>query len=384
MTPAPLLVFSHLRWDFVYQRPQHLISRLARTRRVVFVEEPVHRPGALPSLDITTPAPGLIVARPVLPDPVAGFDPARAAEIGELVRSLLDDQGMIDPVAWLYTPMALPLADWVDPVAIVYDCMDELSLFKDAPRALVELEAELLQRADVMFTGGVSLYRAKRARHPNVHCFPSSVDAAHFRRALPGSALREPADQADLPGPRLGFFGVIDERLDLAVLDGLARARDWQIVLVGPVVKIDPAALPRHPNIHYLGQRSYDELPGYLAGWDVCLLPFARNDATRFISPTKTLEYMAAERPIVSTPITDVAEPYGDVVYLAATPEEFARACNRALTASDAERLDRTERMREVLAHTSWDATAAAMSERINEAVSARIQHRGRRIAAGA
>jgi UDP-galactopyranose mutase len=218
-----------------------------------------------------------------------------------------------------------------------------------------------------MFTGGPSLYRAKQSRHHNVHCFPSSVDAAHFRmsrRAATGEAEEEADDQAVVPHPRLGFYGVIDERIDLALIDAVAAARPkWQIVLVGPVVKIDPGVLPRRPNIHYFGQRSYQELPGYLAGWDVCLLPFARNDSTRFISPTKTLEYMAAELPIVSTPITDVAEPYGDIVYLGNTPEEFIAACEAALTADAGERDRRVTLMRKVLSGTSWDVTVSAMEE---------------------
>jgi glycosyltransferase involved in cell wall biosynthesis len=233
---------------------------------------------------------------------------------------------------------------------------------------LLSWEAALLECADVMFTGGPSLYRAKQARHPNVHCFPSSVDAAHFRQAREGMAEAE--DQASIPHPRLGFYGVIDERLDLRLLDAVAEARpDWHIVLVGPVVKIDPASLPRRPNIHYFGQRSYDDLPRYLAGWDVCLLPFARNDATRFISPTKTLEYMAAELPIVSTPITDVAEPYGNIVYLGSTPEEFLAGCEAALAAGPEERASRCDRMRRILAGTSWDVTVAAMEKLLAAAV---------------
>jgi UDP-galactopyranose mutase len=249
--------------------------------------------------------------------------------------------------------------------------MDELSLFLGAPPELLSREAALLECADLMFTGGPSLYRAKQARHPNVHCFPSSVDAAHFRVARAGEiTVDEPKNQAGLPHPRLGFYGVVDERLDLGLLDYVAAARPtWQIVLVGPVVKIDPATLPRRPNIQYIGQRSYQELPGYLAGWDVCLLPFARNDATRFISPTKTLEYMAAERPIVSTPITDVAEPYGDIVYLGDTPPAFLAACEAALRERPEEREFRTGRMRQVLAGTSWEVTARAMEKLLNAAV---------------
>jgi glycosyltransferase involved in cell wall biosynthesis len=251
--------------------------------------------------------------------------------------------------------------------------MDELSLFRGAPPELLAHESALLEEADVMFTGGPSLYRAKQSRHNNVHCFPSSVDAAHFRKDranTDGTAATEAADQTPIPHPRLGFYGVIDERLDLELIDSVAAARpEWQIVLVGPVVKIDPETLPRRANIHYFGQRSYDELPRYLAGWDVCLLPFARNDATRFISPTKTLEYMAAELPIVSTPITDVAEPYGDIVYLGATPEEFLAACDAALASSGEERDRRATLMRKVLSGTSWDVTVSAMETLIGAAV---------------
>jgi UDP-galactopyranose mutase len=383
----PIVVFSHLRWDFVYQRPQHLMSRLAANRPVVFVEEPLAADGGGPSLETSRPAPGLLVARPRIPGAEAGFSRANLPAVERLVRGLLAAEEITDPVAWLYTPMALPLAGAIGPSAVVYDCMDELSLFLGAPPELLRMEAALLERADVVFTGGVSLYRAKRDRHPNVHCFPSSVDAAHFRRARADqagdAAAPEPADQAALPRPRLGFFGVIDERLDAALVDALARSHpEWQIVLVGPVIKIDPATLPRHPGVHYLGQRAYAELPGYLSGWDVCLLPFARNEATRFISPTKTLEYMAAERPIVSTPIADVAEPYGDIVYLADTPEAFVRACERALAAPAEERRERAERMRRVLAGTSWDATAAAMERLVAQAVEANARRQRARPAA--
>ena len=273
--------------------------------------------------------------------------------------------------------MALPLLDPLAPAVVVYDCMDELSLFRGAPPELVTREAELLARADIVFTGGPSLYRAKRDRHPNIHCFPSSVDGAHFGRARSrrprGVRLAEPTDQASLPHPRLGFYGVLDERLDLDLIAALAKAHpEWQIVLVGPVVKIDPAVLPRHPNVHYLGQRSYGELPAYLGGWDLCLLPFALNEATRFISPTKTLEYMAAERPIVSTPITDVAEPYADIVRLADGPADFVAACEAALEESGQEWTRRVGRMREVLARTSWDATAAAMEQLVIHALDRR------------
>ncbi|HEX6106913.1 MAG TPA: glycosyltransferase [Gemmatimonadales bacterium] len=375
---SAIVVLSHLRWDFVYQRPQHLLSRLAGRRPVLFVEEPEHD-GTLgnPRWERIRPEGNVTVYRPRTPSPAPGFHPEQLDLMGALMPELLEELGGREAVAWLYTPMALPLLDPLAPAVVVYDCMDELSLFRGAPPELVTRESELLARADIVFTGGPSLYRAKRDRHPNIHCFPSSVDGAHFGRARSrrprGVRLAEPTDQASLPHPRLGFYGVLDERLDLDLIAALAQAHpEWQIVLVGPVVKIDPAVLPRHPNVHYLGQRSYGELPAYLGGWDLCLLPFALNEATRFISPTKTLEYMAAERPIVSTPITDVAEPYADIVRLADGPAAFVAACEAALEESGQEWTRRVGRMREVLARTSWDATAAAMERLVIDALGRR------------
>lgn len=367
-----IVTFSHLRWNFVYQRPQHLLSRLAASHRVFFVEEPEFDPAGPARWERSQPRPNLTVLRPRTPIEAPGFESAQVAALTPLIQELRAELEPEAVVAWLYTPMALPLARELEPVAMVYDCMDELSLFLGAPPDLLSREQELLTSADVMFTGGPSLFRAKQSRHHNVHCFPSSVDAAHFSAARPDRHDRVPEaeDQASLPHPRLGFYGVIDERVDLPLLEEVASARpDWQIVLVGPVVKIDPATLPQRPNIHYFGQRSYEQLPGYLAGWDVCLLPFARNPSTRFISPTKTLEYMAAELPIVSTPITDVAEPYGDIVYLGSTPAEFVAACDAALASSPEERERRAARMRQVLSGTSWEVTVAAMEELVREAV---------------
>jgi UDP-galactopyranose mutase len=372
MSHPALVVFSHLRWNFVYQRPQHLLSRLAARRRVLFIEEPVHDADKEPHWE-RHQTDNVHIYRPHTRVGTPGFSDEQLPALAALVRQLPAEEAVEDYVLWFYTPMALPLAAAlpVRPRATVYDCMDELSAFRGAPPQLLRREADLLDCADVVFTGGPSLYRAKKDRHANVHCFPSSVDADHFGKArerTPG-----PRDQAALPHPRLGFFGVIDERTDLALLDALARSHpEWQIVMVGPVVKIDPGELPRHPNLHYLGQRSYADLPAYLSGWDVCLLPFARNEATRFISPTKTLEYMAAERPIVSTPITDVAEPYGDIVYLGETAEDFIAACERALDAPPDEYAGQVAKMRAVLARTSWDRTAEAMEREIESACAAR------------
>src|SRR5581483_1525333 len=320
-----IVVFCHLRWNFVFQRPQHLIWRLARGRRIFFIEEPVHGEGSehwhTHAVDGTT----ILVHTPVTPVQKPGFCDEQMPYLKRLMATLVQNQELRSAAAWFYTPMALPLADALNPGVIIYDCMDELSGFQGAPPELLERETELFQRADVVFTGGRSLYEAKRTKSANVHCFPSSVDFVHYAQAR--NPELDHAEQAGLRRPRLGFFGVIDERLDIGLLRALAESHpEWEIAMVGPVVKIDPSSLPQLPNIHYFGQRPYEELPKFLAGWDVCLLPFALNDATRYISPTKTLEYMAGGKAIVSTPIRDVAEPYGNIVRIAGSPEEFVLA----------------------------------------------------------
>jgi UDP-galactopyranose mutase len=362
-----ILTFSHLRWDFVYQRPQQLLSRFAarHNARVLFVEEPVRSAGE--RWEASEAEPNVIVLRPHTPVAAPGFSDEQMPALRRLLAELAGREDLGGCCAWFYTPMAVPLLAGLKPRVVVYDAMDELSGFLNAPPQLLEREEELFALADVVFTGGPSLYRAKRGRHANVHCFPSSVDAAHFGRAR--TRLEDPPDQAGIAHPRLGFFGVIDERMDLALLDEAARSRpEWQFVMVGPVVKIEEASLPRRPNLHYLGQKQYAELPAYVSNWEACLLPFARNEATRFISPTKTLEYMAAGKPIAGTPIVDVIEPYGEIVYAGATPREFVEACERALRAPDQEREERAGRARAVLANTSWDATADRMADLVARA----------------
>ena len=364
-----LIVFSHLRWNFVFQRPQHLLSRLSQRYRIYFFEEPI--PGAERDyLEISEPSPNVRVCRPHSTITSSGFHDDQIPTLQEMVLDLLKTEQIEDYGVWFYSPMALPLMRDLSPMVIAYDCMDELSAFRNAPRQLLQRESALLKIADVVFTGGPSLYRAKKDRHPSVHCFPSSVDAAHFERARqPG--VEHPSQQS-LRRPRLGYFGVIDERIDLDLLAALGDATShWQICMVGPVVKIDSASLPKRSNIHYFGQQAYEELPRFVAGWDVCIQPFALNDATRYISPTKTLEYMAAERPIVSTPITDVVEPYGHIVYVEQDASRFIEACHRALRASPAEMGARIQAMRQTLARTSWDKTAQEMSELLEQAASA-------------
>jgi UDP-galactopyranose mutase len=354
-----ILCLSHLRWNFVYQRPQHLLSRAARRHRVFFWEEPVEVDGPA-GLDITQPQHNLWVVVPQIP---AGWpEAARAELLRQLLDRLIAEYYLTDFVLWYYTPQAILHAGHLQPAATVYDCMDELSLFRDADRALSDLERRLFQRADLVFTGGQSLYEAKQSQHHDVHLFPSSIDRAHFAQAR--EPQPEPEDQAGIPHPRLGYFGVIDERLDLELLDSVAQARpEWQIVLVGPVAKIDVADIPQRPNIHHLGRKAYAELPAYLAGWEVALMPFAHNDATRFISPTKTPEYLAGGKPVVSTSIRDVVRPYGKrgLVRIADGADEFVNAVQAALEENAATRAAWLHRVDEFIAQNSWDLTWARM-----------------------
>jgi glycosyltransferase involved in cell wall biosynthesis len=366
MPPAQsldILCLSHLRWGFVFQRPQHLMSRLARQRRVFFFEEPIFGDGT-ERLEVEETPEGVTLLIPHL-------RPGPAGEVADAQRRLLAQArrrlGIDDFVAWYYTPMALAFTDDLAPALVVYDCMDDLASFAGSPPEMKTRENELMARAQLVFTGGQSLHEARRDRHPNVHLFPSSVDAQHFCQAR--TPQPDPADQQSIPHPRLGYAGVIDERMDLALLAALSTARpDWQIVLLGPVVKISAAALPVAPNVHHLGGKPYASLPSYMAGWDVGLLPFALNEATRFISPTKTPEYLAAGLPVVSTPVRDVVRTYGvrGLARIADSAETFAGAVGAAL------QTDLRRHRAEVdafLARTSWEATVARMEELMNREV---------------
>ncbi|HEX6189495.1 MAG TPA: glycosyltransferase family 1 protein [Pyrinomonadaceae bacterium] len=363
-TLPDLVCFSHLRWDWVYQRPQHLLKRCAAERRVFFIEEAMQGSGSL-RLEVRERENGVQVVTPILPDGLSS-QIAQTAVLSSLLQTFFSEHQIHEYVLWYYTPMALDFTKHLTPLAVIYDCMDELSAFKGAPDSLRFQEVELLSRADVVFTGGHSLYEAKRNKHPFVHAFPSSIDREHFMQARRRAA--DPEDQQRIPHPRLGFFGVIDERFDTALVDAAAAARpNWQFVMLGPVTKIDSKALPQRPNIHYLGSKTYDELPRYIAGWDVALMPFAINEATRYISPTKTPEYLAAGKPVVSTPIADVIKPYGklNLVRIARTPEEFIAAIEQSLK-PEATSKKWLHRVDEFLANISWDQTWSGMSELIN------------------
>ncbi len=372
MTPAPrrrpiLLCLSHLRWDFVFQRPQHLLTQAAATYEVIFFEEPkpTAQPEGAPHLDVRRTPEGVLVATPLLP-PDLDVLSAEASQ-RRLLDSMLSDLGASVAVAWYYTPMALAFARHVGAGVVVYDCMDELSLFRGASPRLALLERQLMKRADLVFTGGHSLHEAKRRLHPRTHLFPGSVDTAHFGRAR-SDAAADPADQAGLPEPRIGFFGVLDERIDFALVDGVAAARpDWQVMMLGPTAKIDPATLPKRPNLHWLGMKPYAELPEYLAGWHAGLMPFALNEATRFISPTKTPEYLAAGVPLVSTSVPDVVADWGldKLVGIADGPDAVVSAVEAAMARPRQPWLANVDRR---LNYMSWKATWVRMRALIEHA----------------
>ncbi len=355
-TVRDLICFSHLRWNFVYQRPQHLLGRATKQYRVWFIEEPIW--GHELRMHATQQADGLTVLVPHLPH---GTRPDEALRLQrQLLDAFMQRERISDFVAWYYTPMAMLFTDHLKPRLTVYDCMDELSAFWGAPAQLLEQEKRLIQRAGVVFTGGYSLYEAKQNRHPQVFAFPSSIDFAHFSAAR--NPQPDPADQRHLASPRIGFSGVIDERFDYELMGEVARRRpEWQFVMIGPIVKINPALLPQGSNVHYVGLKDYKELPAYLSNWNAAILPFALNESTKYISPTKTPEYLAAGLPVVSTPIRDVVRTYGSegFVQIADNADAFEAAIERALSGKHPEDWSAIDAF---LAGNSWNHTWSEMN----------------------
>lgn len=367
-----LVCYSHLRWGFVYQRPQHLMSRFARDRRVFFIEEAEFGNTTKPKMKVRTAEDSQVkIVTPQMPE---GTSEKRVPiVVAELVENFFETQNIKDHIAWVYTPMMLNVMPWKRAQVTVYDCMDELSLFRGAPAELVAKEKELFDRCDLVFTGGMSLFEAKRRQHDAVYAFPSSVDCQHFMQAR--SAGDSQPDQKDLPHPRLGYAGVIDERIDLELIRFLADSHpEWQVIMIGPTAKIDPASLPQRPNIHWLGMKSYADLPRYFGGWDVALMPFAMNDSTKYISPTKTPEYLAAGLPVVSTPIRDVVRHYGELglTRIGNTPEEFVNEAERALMFGMS--MKWRERVDAFLRTLSWDRTWQSMNALIEEAAQVEVE----------
>jgi glycosyltransferase involved in cell wall biosynthesis len=369
MFMTDLLCFCHLRWDFVFQRPQHLMSRFAKKSRVFFIEEPVFYEG-VDRYEVKLTEEQVWVIKPQLNDkPV---EKSLQERLKRVVNSLFVQFDINRFIAWYYTPMALKFSGHLKPEMIIYDCMDELSAFKFAPAELKIMETEMLKKAQLVFTGGHCLYEAKKNLHDNIYPFPSSIDKDHFAKARKNRVV--PPDQEHIQGLKLGFFGVIDERFNVKLIQEVAAARpDWQLILLGPVVKIEESELPRAANIHYLGMKSYKELPSYLSGWDIAMIPFEKNDSTKYISPTKTPEYLAAGKPVVSTSITDVVNPYGveELVYITDTSADLIRAVETELAKTADERRRWQERVDKFLAGISWDHTAGQMLDKMNRCLGA-------------
>jgi UDP-galactopyranose mutase len=359
-----LLCFSHLRWNFVYQRPQHLMSRGAKDRRVYFFEEPVYDAPSQYNEIFEDPESGVTVVTPHITS--GSID--HTESLRHLLQIFMASMEIKEHVAWYYTPLSLAFSDHLRSNLVVYDCMDELSSFKFAPPALKEWEKKLFAKADIVFTGGMHLYEAKKGLHQNVHGVPSGIDVDHFINAR--KFEEDPNDQASIPHPRIGFYGVIDERFNIELLRSIAEQKpEWHFIVIGPTAKIDPATLPKGKNIHFIGMKDYDELPSYLAGWDVAMMPFALNEATKYISPTKTPEFLAAGKPVVSTSVHDVVHPYADkkVVSIADTPAEFIAAIEQYLF---------TERGKtwmkdvdELLKTMSWDDIWKRMNDLMNRSL---------------
>ncbi|MBK9489118.1 MAG: glycosyltransferase [Haliscomenobacter sp.] len=355
-----LVCFSHLSWKFVYQRPQHLLSRFTKDYAVYYIEEFIYsteEDGY--SINITNENVTVIV--PHLCNSIQEVrNETKRKEI--VLKNLFKEHSIQSYIFWYYTPMALAFTANFKPIATVYDCMDELSAFKFAPPEIKIFEQELFKKANVVFTGGNNLYKAKKAQHHNIHSFPSSIDKAHFKAARDNN--NEVADQSAIPHPRLGFYGVIDERFDIDLIKQAADAQpDWHFVLVGPIIKIDASTLPKNKNIHYLGPKTYEELPSYLSGWDIALIPFAINESTRYISPTKTPEYLAGGKPVISTAITDVINPYFELglVHIVQNAEDLVQMATSELNITD--KREWLTKVDEYLSTISWDATWERMDE---------------------
>ena len=345
IVPDVFVAGLHLRWDGVWQRPHHLLTRLAQKLPVIVVEEPY---GAAVDRDEVHHDGNLTVIRPL-----------RRRGWGE---PLIDAQALATARAaagtrrcgaWLYTPMMSELIDAFAAQPVVYDAMDDLANFDFAPAGMRERETALLERAGIVFAGGRTLYANRRSHGAKVHCYPSGVELERFAADVAPHPLT-----AMLAGPVLAYVGVIDERLDYALIAALADAFPrGHVILAGPIVKVNPALLPQRANVHYTARLPYNALPSLLAGVDVALMPFAINRATASISPTKTLEYFASRRPVVSTPIADVVAAYSDIAYIADSPEAFIACVRQALEAPP----QRIERGFAAAAGQTWDAIFARM-----------------------
>jgi glycosyltransferase involved in cell wall biosynthesis len=369
----PIIVHSHLLWDWVWQRPQQFVSRLSANHKVLFVETAAPDPQlAAPLARFITPAdfPNITVLRLQFPlwqwNDGARVDKERRRLVQDFVAGPAAGQ-FKDPIQWFYDPMAVrAFAGRMGEILTVYDCMDELSKFRGAPSEMLQREKELIRQADVMFTGGRKLFESKSRLHPNCHFYGCGVQWEHFGKAQ-DTDTEVPQKMAKIKKPVLGFFGVVDERMDYELIAALADADpDWSVVMLGPLIKVDAGSLPQRPNLHWMGQQAYADLPALCKAFDVCLMPFALNEATEFINPTKALEYMATGRPIVSTPVADVVRNFGEVVKIGKSPKEFISLCRQALEQRDDTAIERGLQMAR---DNSWESIVASLEKHVEDAL---------------
>ena len=338
-----IICLSHLKWErTLFQRPQQLMQQMSHRRKVLYVavcglreflaallrgriRELYGRHNEnltylnLPHL--------LFFSRLPLIGPLASWLTASA------LKALARRRGLGEATLWLYFPRFVESLKHFPHRQLVYDCMDFFEGFSSTDAGIRDDEQRLLRQADLVFTGGKSLQRAREGVNPRTYCFPSGVEFEHFHQAAQ-TATAIPEDIQRLPRPILGYFGAVDERIDFALLASVCRQRpQWSVVLLGPRIMQQP--LPESlPNFHYLGKKDYGQLPHYLKAFDVCLMPFVISELTQRISPTKTPEYLAGGKPVVSTAIPDVVADYSDLVRIAQTPEEFIAMTEEALSAS--------------------------------------------------
>lgn len=357
-----LLVFAHTRWDFVFQRPQHLMSRFAKYRRVYYFEEPIFGMTDQPRLHMRETSEGVHVYVPYLPKITKSED--IEAALRDLVNELIFEEAISEYSCWFYSPMAWSFTNHLKPAAVIFDWMEELL-------PMTEFEAQLAEKADLVFTDGQSLFEEKRKFFSNLHFFPSSIDYAHFAQGR--MQLVEPDDQINIPHPRLGFCGVLDGNLDAELIGYIAdQYPDWQLVVIGPLVKVEAETLFKRTNIHYLGRKDFHALPLYFAGWDCAILPFKQHSHVNAINPSKIPEYLAAGKPVVSTALPDIVSSFGDagLVYVADSAQNFVTLVEKAMLNKQRD-LEWLERVDSYLAQTSWDMTfkkMAALERKVIEA----------------
>jgi len=354
-TRRDIVCFAEHGWNFTSDRPQHLLKRFAKGFRVFYIESPAFHANT-DRYDITLTDEQVIVVVPHLQgDPTQQDVTTRWREL--LIR-LFNEERIDSYIFWYYTPQALKVSNHFTPDLVIYDCMDRPS----ETDVMHESEHELLEFADVVFTSGQRVFEATRKLHENTYLFPNSIDRDHFAAAR--AFKFDPPDQANIPHPRFGFFGEIDQRIDFDLLVTVSKKRpQWHFILVGSVVNVSASQLPNYRNFHYLGAKRYEELPHYIGGWDITMIPFAHNDYTRFINPIKTAEYLAAGKPVISAPITDVIRPYGisGLVSIAGTANEFVKVAEEMLAADQEAKSTWLYKVDRYLAGQSWDKTWGEM-----------------------